>query len=58
MEKLLTREDVMTILRISKPTLHKLMKEKKLRYVKVNRRVLFREEDLKKFINNHVIEAK
>jgi len=48
----------MAILRISKPTLHKLMKQKKLRYVKMNRRVLFREEDLKKFIENHIIEAK
>jgi len=34
------------------------MKQKKLRYVKMNRRVLFREEDLKKFIENHIIEAK
>ena len=48
MEKndLLSREDVMEYLKISKGTLYKLMKQRAFPYIKLERKVLFRKSEI------------
>ncbi len=50
MEKLLTVEDVMAVLRISRPTLYRLLKGRKLHPVRIGSRTLFDADDVKAFI--------
>lgn len=49
-EELLTRDEVMKYLKISKGTLLKLMKQKAIPYIKFERKVLFRKRDIDKFL--------
>ena len=55
-EKLLTKKQTAEYLNISLGTLEKLMREKKLPYVKLERKVLFRLSDINKFINDRLIK--
>jgi excisionase family DNA binding protein len=49
-DKLLTVEEVMKALRISRPTLYRLLKAKALEPVRIGKRVLFDVKDLRAFI--------
>lgn len=51
--ELLTIQEAADYLRISETTLFKLIKEDKLKVVKVNRRTLFKKSTLNNYINNH-----
>jgi excisionase family DNA binding protein len=55
-DDLLTREDVMDYLKISKGTLYKLMKSKAFPYIKLSRKVLFRKADVDKFLESKLIK--
>ncbi len=50
MEKLLTVKDVMVVLRISRPTLYRLLKGRKLQPVRIGSRTLFDANDIRAFI--------
>ncbi len=50
MEKLLTVEEVMKTLRISRPTLYRLLKSGKLEPVRIGKRVLFEIAEIRAFI--------
>lgn len=54
MEKLLTKTEVIEILGISESTLNRLIKERKIVIVKMDRNVRFRETDIEKFISNRL----
>lgn len=49
-EKMLTRDEVCTILRITKPTLWARTKEGKISCVRAGRRVLYRESAVKNYM--------
>lgn len=51
MEKLFTIPEVAGILRVSKPTVYRLMASGKLNPVKIGGRTLFKESELTRFIN-------
>ena len=55
-EKLLSKKQTAEYLNVSLGTLEKLMREKKLPYVKLERKVLFRLSDINKFINDRLIK--
>lgn len=48
--KLLTTTDVLAFLPVSRPTLLRLVQSKQLPCIRVGRRVLFRPEDLRAFL--------
>lgn len=52
MEKLLTIPEVAEILRLSKPSVYRLMASGQLKSVKVGGRTLFKESELERFIDN------
>jgi len=53
---LLTKEEVRRLLRISRGTLDLMMKRKELPYVKLQRRVLFRKQDIDKFLESRLVK--
>jgi excisionase family DNA binding protein len=53
---LLTKKDVMRYLRISHDTLHRLMKNYGLRYIKLERKVLFRKCDIDAFLESRRVK--
>ena len=55
-EELLTRNEVMEYLKISHGTLHKLMKQKAIPYIKFEKKVLFRKSDVEKFLNRKTVK--
>jgi excisionase family DNA binding protein len=55
-EKLLTREEVMDYLRISKASLYRLMKQKAFPYIKFERKVLFRKKDIDEFLESRLVK--
>jgi len=59
---LLTRKEVMKLLRISHDTLHRLMKEGLLVYIKLEKsrrgKVLFRRSDIDAFLESKTIRLK
>jgi excisionase family DNA binding protein len=57
MEKqLLTIADLQEYLSISRTTVFKLMKAKRIRYARVGRRVLFRKSDIDDFIQKSIVK--
>lgn len=50
-EKLITREEVIKLLRISPPTLWRMQNRGDLNPVKVGRRIMFRESEVTQLIN-------
>lgn len=50
MEKYLTIEEIMELMKVSRTTVHNWMKSGMLKYYKIGRLVRIKEEDLKKFI--------
>ncbi len=57
-EKLLTVEDVMGVLRISRPTLYRLLKAGRLEPVRIGKRTLFDPGDIRAFIDGSKGETK
>ena len=55
-EELLTRDEVMDYLKISKGTLYKLMKQKAFPYIKLERKVLFRKKDIDEFLDSKLVK--
>ena len=55
-KQLLTIAELMEYLSISRTTVFKLMKAKRLKYAKVGRRVLFRKSDIDEFIQKSIVE--
>lgn len=49
-ERNLTRDEVCRLLHISKPTLWKLTKEKKINAITIGRRVLYAESEVKRYL--------
>ena len=52
MEKLYTIPEVAKMLRISKPSVYRLMSNGRLKNVKIGGRTLFKESELNRFIDN------
>ena len=55
-EELLTRDEVMEYLKISKGTLLKLMRQKAFPYIKLERKVLFRKKDIDEFLESKLVK--
>lgn len=55
-KELMTRAEVLEYLRISNMTLHRLMKDHKFPYIKLGKRVLFRREDIDKYLEAHMVK--
>jgi excisionase family DNA binding protein len=54
-EDLMTRRDVMEYLRISHQTLHKLMKQRAFPFIKLEKKVLFRKQDIDAFLESKTV---
>lgn len=52
MEKLYTIPEVAKLLRISKATLYRMMRDGRIQTVKMGRKTLFRESELNRFIES------
>jgi excisionase family DNA binding protein len=55
MGKLMNKKEVCELLNISRGSLDKIMKKKEIKYVKYDRGVRFRVDDVNEFIDNCVI---
>ena len=55
-DEILTKEEVLKFLKVSKTVLEKLMRNKELPYIKLDRRVLFRKKDIDKFLESKLIK--
>lgn len=55
-KKLLTKQEAIEYLRISMNTLYRLMKSGELPYIKLERKVLFKKEDIDKFIESKRVD--
>jgi excisionase family DNA binding protein len=57
MEKqLLTIAELQEYLSVSRTTVFKLMKDRRIKYAKVGRRVLFRKSDIDEFIQKSIVK--
>ena len=52
--RLLTREEVASILRIHASTVSRLVKSRELTALRIGKRPMFRSEDVKAFIDNRI----
>ena len=52
----MTKADILEYLQISRATLAKLMKSRQIPYIKLNRRVLFRKQDVDKFLESRLVK--
>jgi excisionase family DNA binding protein len=57
-ESLMTKADVMQYLRISHDTLHRLMRSGAFPYMKLERKVLFRKDDIDRFLESKLVKSK
>lgn len=57
-DKLLTKKEVVEYLRVAHQTLEKLMKQKQISFIKLDRKVLFKQSDVDEFIESKRILAK
>lgn len=55
MSRLLNKEDVCSIMNISKGSLDKLMRENRIKYIKFERSVRFKKEDVESLIDSKII---
>ena len=55
-DRLLSKKQAAEYLNISIGTLEKLMREKELLYIKLERKVLFRKSDIDKFLEDRTIK--
>lgn len=52
----LTKDDLIRILKISRPTINRLMKQKAFPFIKLERRVLFRKADIDRFLESKTVK--
>jgi len=52
----ITRKEVMAYLRISSATLQRLMKRHAFPYIKLEKKILFRKEDIDKYLEAHMVK--
>lgn len=52
----LTKDDLIRILKISRPTINRLMKQKAFPFIKLERRVLFRKSDIDRFLESKTVK--
>ena len=52
----LTKDDLIRILKISRPTINRLMKQKAFPFIKLERRVLFRKADIDRFLETKTVK--
>ena len=55
-EILMTRQEIMSYLRIKQGTLLKLMKQRAFPYIKLEKRVLFRKSDIDAYLEKHLVK--
>lgn len=55
-DELLTINEALEYLKISRGSLYKLMKQKAFPYIKLEKRVLFRKNDIDKFLNSRTVK--
>ena len=55
-DELLTKKDVLELLKISTATLDRIMKKKEIPYIKLERKVLFRKSDIDKFLESRLVK--
>jgi excisionase family DNA binding protein len=55
-DELLTINEALEYLKISRGSLYKLMKQKAFPYIKLEKRVLFRKNDIDKFLNSKTVK--
>jgi excisionase family DNA binding protein len=55
---LLTIDEVADLLKVSKVQLWKLRRDRKIRFVKVGNKAVFRREDIERFISQNLQEAR
>ena len=53
MNNYLNKDQLSEYIKISKPTIDRMVKEGKMKSIKIGRRVLFDVKDIDKFINKH-----
>lgn len=52
----MTRKEALAYLRISRGTLLKLMKQRAFPYIKLEKRVLFKQSDIDGYLEKHVVK--
>jgi excisionase family DNA binding protein len=52
----LTKDDLIKYLKISRPTINRLMKQKAFPFIKLARRVLFRKADIDRFLESKTVK--
>ena len=55
-DRLMTRKDVMDYLRISHGTLDKIMKNRSIPYIKLERKVLFKKSDIDAWLESKQVK--
>ena len=55
-DDIMTKDEVLEYLKISRNILDRLMKNKELPYVKLERRVLFRKKDIDEFLESKLVK--
>jgi len=55
-EAFLTKGDLMEYLKISLPTVNRLMRNREIPYVKIGKKVLFRKIDIDRFVDRHLVK--
>jgi excisionase family DNA binding protein len=55
-DDLLTREELLAYLKISRGTLYKLMKQNAFPYIKLERKVLFRKSDIDTWLESKLVK--
>jgi len=55
-DRLLTKDELVAYLRISKGTLRKLMLQRAFPYIKLQKKVLFRKDDIDKWLESKMVK--
>jgi excisionase family DNA binding protein len=54
-EELLTKSEAQQFLRISRPTMQRLMRNKAFPYIRLERKILFRRSEIEKFLESKTV---
>ena len=55
-KELMSQVELVQYLQISRTTLHKLMKSRQIPFIKLGRRVLFRKQDIDRFLESKIVK--
>jgi excisionase family DNA binding protein len=55
-EKLMTIDDLMEILNVSKPTIYRYIYKRQIGYIRVGNNIRFRKKDILEYIENNCVE--